>query len=558
MEATETAVNKLYYGDNLSILRNRDYFPNECIDLIYLDPPFNSNRNYNVLFAEQNGSSSEAQIQAFADTWRWDDMARNQFNEIVEEGGRVADALLAFRSLVGESNMLAYLTMMAPRLAELRRVLKPTGSIYLHCDPTASQYLKLLMDSIFGPRNFRNEIVWKRSSPKSNVSIRFSRCHDILLFYGKSQETKFRSIFKNYDPSRAENSYRFVEEGTGRRYRLGNLTNPNNNRPNLTYEFKGVTRVWRWTKERMLEADAKGLIVVPKGGKGVPCFKCYLDEAKGVIVTDLWDDIGFVQGQAKERLGYPTQKPVTLLDRVIQASSQEGDTVLDPFCGCGTTIASAQRLKRNWIGIDITHLAITLIRSRLHGEYGGQISYEVIGEPVDIEGAKALAHQDRYQFQWWALGMVGARPVREERKKGADSGIDGKLFFREKENGSIKLMMLQVKSGKLKLSEVRDFAHVIERENAQIGVLLTLDEPTREMRNEAGRLGYYRPEYSLDPDTKYDRYQILSIREILEGKRPNYPPFRNVTFKAANPQPPASVLPKGRIKKLSESFDEED
>ena len=497
-------MNKLYYGDNLSILRNRDYFPNECIDLIYLDPPFNSNRNYNVLFAEQNGSSSEAQIQAFADTWRWDDMARNQFNEIVEEGGRVADALLAFRSLVGESNMLAYLTMMAPRLAELRRVLKPTGSIYLHCDPTANHYLKLLMDSIFGMENFRNEIIWGYSGggiPKKD----FPRKHDTIFRYTKDIETYQRlGVFNTeYRP-----------------YSKGSL------------EFGS-------------HSPLSGF--APLREEGTP-------------ILDWWTDIRPVSGffSNRERLGYPTQKPVTLLERIISISTNLSDIVLDPFCGCGTTITAAQKLGRQWIGIDITHLAITLIRSRLHGEYGGQVSYEVIGEPVDIEGAKALAHQDRYQFQWWALGMVGARPVREERKKGADSGIDGKLFFREKENGSIKLMMLQVKSGKLKLSEVRDFAHVIERENAQIGVLLTLEEPTREMRNEAGRLGYYRPEYSLDPDTKYDRYQILSIREILEGKRPNYPPFRNVTFKAANPQPLASVLPKGRIKKLSESFDEED
>jgi DNA modification methylase len=537
----------LYWGDNLEILRDRDKFPSESVDLVYLDPPFNSNQDYNVLFGEQDGSRSAAQIQAFSDTWRWDVAARRTFDETVEKGGKAAEALTAFRSLVGESDMLAYLSMMAPRLAELRRVLRSTGTIYLHCDPTASHYLKILMDSVFGPQNFRNEIVWERSHPKGLAFTRFARNHDTILAYAKdSAEVRWNPQYLPYSEEALRDQYR-MEDSDGRKFQLTSLLNPNPDRPNLTYEFKGVTRVWRWTRERMQAEDAKGRIIVPREGKGVPRYKRYLDEQEGVPVSDFWGDLGIVSGD--ERLGYPTQKPEVLLDRIIEASSKEGDTVLDPFCGCGTTIASAQRLGRRWIGIDVTHLAITLIRSRLADSYGERVSYKVEGEPADLAGAEALSKLDRYQFQWWALGKIGARPVAEERKKGADSGIDGKLFFREKENGAIKTLVIQVKSGTLKLGEVRDFGRVIEREKAQIGVLLTLDEPTREMRTEAASMGFYKPEYRLSPEDKFDRYQIISIRQLFDGAKPQFPPFRNVTFK---PAPEAArTKPKGRIKKLS-------
>jgi site-specific DNA-methyltransferase (adenine-specific) len=542
----------LYYGDNLPILRNRDYFPSESIDLVYLDPPFNSNQDYNVLFAEQDGSRSAAQIGAFTDTWRWDVAARRTFDETIELGGRAAEALGAFRSLVGESDMLAYLSMMAPRLIELRRVLRPSGSLFLHCDPTASHYLKVLLDSIFGPDRFRNEIVWKRSDPKGHAFSRFPTAQDTLLLYSKGDEPKWHTQYSAYDPAYVESHYSSMEKGTGRRYTLSDCTNPNPNRPNLTYEWKGITKVWRWTRERMERLDAEGRLVYTKSG--APRYKRYLDEMPGAPVTSIWDDIPFVNSQAKERLGYPTQKPEALLDRVIESSSDRGDTVLDPFCGCGTTVASAQKLGRRWIGIDITHLAITLIRSRLDDAYGDSVSYVVVGEPADVGGAEALARQDRYQFQWWALGKIRARPVAEERKKGADSGIDGKLFFREKEGGPVKTIVIQVKSGGLKLSEVRDFGRVIERENAPVGILLSLDEPTRDMKTEAASMGYYKPDWKLSADDKYDRYQILTIRELFEGKQPQYPPFRNVTFKPA----PAREIrgPKARRTRLTDHGDQ--
>ncbi len=454
--------------------------------------------------------------------------------------------------------MLAYLSMMAPRLVELRRVLRPTGSIFLHCDPTASHYLKLLMDSILGPANFRNEIVWKRrtgSSSQVHISNKFGACTDSLLFYARSDKGKFFPQYNADAPGYQdyiEKAFRFHDEN-GRRYRIDNLANPAP-RPNLMYEYKGYKppkNGWAISREKMELWDREGRLEFPKSPDGRIQRRRFLDEVKGRPVQSLWDDIEPISSQAGERLGYPTQKPEALLERIINASTEPGDTVLDPFCGCGTTIAAAQRLGRRWIGVDITHLAITLIRSRLADSYGEKVSYKVVGEPADLPGAEALAKLDRYQFQWWALGKIGARPVAEERKKGADSGIDGKLFFREKENGDVKTLVIQVKSGGLKLSEVRDFGRVIEREKAQIGVLLALDEPTRDMRTEAASMGYYKPEYRLSQDDKYDRYQILSIRQLFEGARPQFPPFRNVTFKTAPEATAAKPARKGRITKLS-------
>jgi DNA modification methylase len=556
----------LYYGDNLPILRNRDYFPTESIDLVYLDPPFNSNQDYNVLFGEQDGTRSAAQIEAFTDTWRWDVVARHAFDETVELGGRVAEALVAFRSLVGESDMLAYLSMMAPRLVELRRVLRSPGSIYLHCDPTASHYLKILLDAVFGPRSFRNEVVWKRSS--AHTARKFAPVHDVILFYTKSDEWTWNPAFAPLPQDTIDRWYNNVEPATGRRFNRADMTAAGIRTGESGAEWRGVDptkkgRHWaipRLAREAIgdggtlesLEAlDKAGRLFWPKRPGGSPMFKRYLEEAVGVPALDVISDIPPLNNATRERLGFPTQKPEALLEKIISLSSNPGDTVLDPFCGCGTTIASAQELGRRWIGIDVTHLAITLIRSRMADSYGDRISYVVVGEPADVAGATALAKQDRYQFQWWALGKIRARPFTEERKKGADSGIDGKLFFREKEGGPVKSIVIQVKSGGLKLSEIRDFGRVIEREKAQLGVMITLEEPTRDMRTEAASMGYYKPEYRLSDDDKYDRYQILTTRDLFEGKQPAYPPFRNVTFKAAPVAPPAKSKPKHRIKKLS-------
>ena len=529
------AKNVLYYGDNLDVLRL--HVKDETVDLIYLDPPFNSNQSYNVLFAEHGGAKAAAQIKAFEDTWTWDMSAAEAYEETVEGGGRVSLAMQAFRTLLGESNMLAYLAMMAPRLVELRRVLKPTGSIYLHCDPTASHYLKMLMDAVFGAICFRTEVIWKRSSAHSDTKQgrqQHGRIHDTLLFYTKTGNWTWNTIYTPYDREYVEQFYKYVEKETGRQYGLDNLTGPGGAaKGNPSYEVMGVTRYWRYSKEKMDQLIQEGRVVQTRPG-AVPRYKRYLDEMPGVPLQDIWTDIKPIGAQAAERLGYPTQKPEALLERIISASSNEGDTVLDPFCGCGTAIAVAERLNRRWIGIDITHLAVTLIKSRLWDAFGNQNSYEVIGEPVSLPDAETLAKQDPYQFQWWSLGLVGARPV--EQKKGADRGIDGRLYFHDEATarGKTKQIILSVKAGHTGVSHIRDLRGVIEREKADIGVLIALQEPTAAMKKEAASAGFY-----TSPWGKHPRLQILTVAELLQGKDIDYPPSKqstsqaNVTFKRA-------------------------
>ena len=506
--------NVLYYGDNLEILRK--YIPDNSIDLVYLDPPFNSKKDYNILFKENGGVESEAQIKAFTDTWHWTQTAENTYHDIVTNGPlKVGRLIGALHDAIGQNDVMAYLVMMTARLIELHRVLKPTGSLYFHCDPTASHYIKLVLDQIFGPANFRNEIVWRRTSAKGLAFTRFPSNHDIILRYSKSGKWSWNPQYKEHTPEYVNNFYRYVEPSTGRRYSLDNLVNPNKNRPHLTYEFLGVTRVWRWTKERMQEAYEKVLVVQSKPG-AVPRLKRYLDEQEGTPIDDIWEDILPIQAQSSERLGYETQKPLVLLERIIKASSNEGDIVLDPFCGCGTALVAAQKLNRRWIGIDITHLAINLMRNRLKESFPA-IQFEVIGEPVDLAGARALAHQDRYQFQWWALGLIGARPLGEKRK-GADKGIDGVIHFIDEVSGKPKRVVVQVKSGHVGVNAVRELKAVAA--NNAIGVLITLEPPTSPMKVEAVDASYYHsPIYDKD----YPKIQILTIEELLHGKTVDIP-----------------------------------
>jgi site-specific DNA-methyltransferase (adenine-specific) len=369
-------IKKLYYGDNLTILR--EHLANETIDLIYLDPPFNSQANYNVLFKTPEGEKSQAQITAFEDTWTWNIESERFLLELKQIKGELYQLLDLLVMTLGKNSLSAYLVMMAIRLVELYRVLKSTGSLYLHCDPSASHYLKMILDIIFGARNFRNEISWKRSQPKSHTTLNFPNCRDVILRYTKSSEFTFNKVYGQYSKDYINKFYRYVDEN-GRRYRLGDLTNPNKNRPNLTYEFLGITRVWRWTKERMEKAYQDGLIVQNKPG-GVPSYKRYLDEMKGQPITDNWDDIEHLHGSNNEFLGYPTQKPLTLLERIIQASSNEGDLILDPFCGCGTTIHAAEKLNRQWIGIELNDLAISFVTKRLKNAFSEQLQFKIIQE----------------------------------------------------------------------------------------------------------------------------------------------------------------------------------
>lgn len=525
----ELKTNVLYYGDNMEILRK--YIPDESVDLVYLDPPFNSKADYNVLFREESGERSAAQIKAFSDFWQWDSAAEETYAKIVETcPDKVATMVSALRQAIGPNDVMAYLVMMTLRLVELRRVIKPTGSLYLHCDPTASHYLKIVMDTIFGPKSFRNEIVWRRYGAHNDVgqgSKHFGRVHDVVLFYGRGREMKWTQTFTPLDEGYVEQSYRLLEPGTNRRFRITPLTGPGGaEKGNPVFEWKEHTRAWRYSRETMERLDSEGRLYY--SSTGYVGQKRYLDESKGTPVQDLWTDVGALVGAAAERLGFPTQKPVALLERIIQASSNEGDVVLDPFCGCGTAVVAAEKLGRRWIGIDITHLAITVMKGRLRDTFPG-IEFEVIGEPKDLGGARALAAQDRYQFQWWALSLVNARPAGEDKKKGADTGIDGVIGFVE-EKGKAARVIVSVKSGHVTPSQVRDLKGVVEREKAVMGLFITLEPPTSDMRTEAVSAGFY---HSALWNKDYPRVQVLTVEELLAGKQPQLPPSASGGFAKA-------------------------
>jgi adenine specific DNA methylase Mod len=524
--------NQLYYGDNLSVLR--DYIKDESVDLIYLDPPFNSRADYNVLFAEKDGTRSSSQITAFEDTWEWNVDAERAYEAVVESGGRVAEAMRAFRTFLGNSDMMAYLAMMAPRLMELRRVLKETGSIYLHCDPTASHYLKILMDGIFGPQFFRNEIIWKRSSAHNDAkqgAKHFGRVSDTILFYAKSEASVWSPQYQPYDEAYIERDYRRLDPD-GRRYRIDNLQGPGGAaKGNPFYEVLGVSRYWRYSKEKMEKLIRDGRVIQTRPG-AVPQYKRYLDEMPGVSVQNIWTDIQLINNRSGENLPYPTQKPEALLERIIKASSNEGDVVLDPFCGCGTAVAAAQGLNRRWIGIDVTHLAIGLIKQRLHDKFGEAIkgTYEIHGEPTDLAGARKLAEDDKFQFEAWALSLVGARPAGQVRR-GADKGIDGRIYFHDDDSGKSKQIILSVKGGHVEHSHVRDLRGVLDREQAEIGVLITLEPATKPMLVEAASAGFYKP--ATYEGRNFARIQILTIAEMLAGKGIDYERLRDATYKQA-------------------------
>ena len=513
------AENLLCYGDNANFLRDKDLFPDESVDLIYLDPPFNSKRPYNILFKDHKGTPSAAQIKAFDDTWKWDEVAQRNYEWLITDAGLAPDPLKklmgTFNDFLGHSEMFAYLVQMAARLVMMHRVLKKTGSLYLHCDPTASHYLKLVLDAIFGATNFRNEIVWKRTSGHSDAK-RFGSVHDLVLFYAKDDDAVWNQTYQPYDRGYVEQYYRY-EDKDGRKFMSDNLSASGLSGGGYEYEWKGITRVWRCPIERMRELDRQGKIFYTKNG--IPRLKRYLDEAKGLRAQDVWTDLEALRSWHKERLGYPTQKPTSLLERIVLVSTNPGDVVLDPFCGCGTTIDAVETLNRehadeaprSWIGIDITHLAINLIKHRL-ARFEPPPKFRVVGEPEDLGGARELALKDRYQFEYWALGLVGARPAKDTRKKGADKGIDGSFNFIDDAKGTVKTVLIQVKSGHVGASQIRDLKGVLEREKAEMGVFITLEPPTKPMTEEAVSAGHYHSDHW---GKDYPRIQILTIEELL-------------------------------------------
>lgn len=501
-----TGGNVLFFGDNLKILRKPEYFPADSVDLIYLDPPFSSGKTYNVLFTERNGKPSGAQTEAFTDTWHWDMAAAEAFDDAVRNGGpRVAAAMDAFQKLLGQSDMMAYLAMMAPRLVELHRVLRETGAIYLHCDPTASSHLRLLLDSVFGPGNFRNEIIWRYKKYQKAQMHYFTSNTDRLLFYVKSE-----SADRKFTPQ-------FVKLDEPKRF---------------------LRRVW--------DRDS-GRIVNAKDSRGKVQYMT-VDREK---VDDVWE-LPYLMPAAQERLGYPTQKPESLLRRVISSSSVEGDTVLDPFCGCGTTIAVAEELHRRWLGIDITYLAIGLVERRLKTKFPDNPPiWSVIGQPTKVSEATELAARDRYQFQWWVLDRLNAWTRDNLKKKGADQGIDGIINFQESPGSPVRTILIQVKSGGVHRGDVATLSGDMTREGAVIGALVTLEEPTGPMRKEAASAGFWAPSDPLGTGrASYPKIQLLSVEDIVERHRGiEYPEKGNVTFREA---PAAARAARGRMKPLAE------
>ncbi len=519
--------NALYYGDNLQVLREQ--IPGESVDLVYLDPPFNSNASYNVLFRERTGEESPAQIKAFSDTWEWTQETEYTFEvDIIQNPAvpsAVKDMVTAFRQFVGRNSMMAYLVMMAPRLVELHRGLKPTGSLYLHCDPTASHYLKILLDAVFGKQNFRNELVWKRTSAHSDVSQgarHMGRIHDTILRYSKGAVPNWNTVYVPYDREYIDSVYRYTDE-SGRRYQTQPLHAAKAG-GDTRYEWNGRLpppgRYWAYSRENMERLDAENRIAYSR--TGTPRYKIYLDESPGKPLQDIWDDVPPVHVKPKERLGYPTQKPEALLERIISASSNEGDVVLDPFCGCGTAVAAAQKLGRKWLGIDITHLAVALMKNRLKTAFNLDPieDYDVIGEPQDEGSARALWQQDPYQFQFWAVSLLEAQP-QSEQKRGADRGIDGLLYFIDGPKRSPQKIVVQVKGGHVTVSQVRDLMAVVDREKAALGLFISLDPPTAPMRTEAASGGFFHSDlWQRD----FPKIQLRTIGEMLAGNGFDLPP----------------------------------
>lgn len=521
--------NALYYGDNLAVLR--EHIKDESVDLVYLDPPFNSNANYNVLFKAPDGQQSQAQIEAFEDTWHWNPAAAWAYEEVLSSGSTdVAGLLVAMRSFLGDNDMMAYLAMMAVRLIELHRVLKKNGSLYLHCDPTASHYLKILLDAVFGKENYQNEITWKRTSTHSD-SKTWSRTSDIILFYTCGDKFTWNTPRESHSEEYIADKFR-DDDGDGRgRYQLHDMTSPSP-RPNMMYEWKGFPyppKGWRFEKTTMEKLDAENRIWYPRSVDGSydttrrPRIKRYLAELDGGVMGTVWSDIAPLNSQAKERLGYPTQKPIPLLERIISASSNEGDVVLDPFCGCGTTVHAAQKLKRNWIGIDVTSLATSLIQRRILDAFP-DAQFETHGIPKDMDGARKLATDSKHDFQTWLTVYAGAQPG----KRGADGGIDGIMWCRP-DGKKAEKVIISIKGGdNVGVSMVRDLVGVIEREKAAIGIFLSLVPPTKNMTAEAASAGFFSTEHG-----KFPRLQILTVQDLFDGKRPQIPFGHSEGYKKA-------------------------
>ncbi|TJV19707.1 site-specific DNA-methyltransferase [Mesorhizobium sp.] len=515
--------NQLWFGDNLTILREE--IADESVDLVYLDPPFNSQANYNVLFRTPDEDAASAQVEAFRDTWTWGPEAKWAFDEIMHTGGSVTAIVHALHAALGDSDMMAYLVMMAQRLHELRRVLKPTGSLYLHCDPTASHYLKIILDAIFGPTNFLNEVIWKRTSAHSSAR-RYGPIHDVLLFYSRGERHCWNAQYQPYDVEYLDTFFD-QEDANGRRWKRTDLTGAGKRNGETGKPWRGIDitakgRHWSTSPDQLDALDLAGKVHWPKKEGGMPRLRQYPEDLPGVALQDIWTDIKPLHNRAAERLHYPTQKPVALLDRILRSSANEDEVVLDPFCGCGTTIAAAQLAGRRWIGIDVAYHAIRVIEDRL-ADMPGTVSYDLGGIPRDFASAARLAERDKYQFQWWANYLVGVQALKEIRK-GPDRGIDGQMYFMNGPRGWGRVLT-SVKGGHhIGTKDVREFKAVIDRERAEMGLFICLREPTRDMRSEAASFGFVDTVHGHLP-----RLQIVSIERWFNGERPIIPSLGHVS-----------------------------
>jgi DNA modification methylase len=544
--------NELYYGDNLDVLRRK--IPSASVDLCYIDPPFNSKRNYFQIYNNQ-GSEDRAQAQAFVDTWNWGDEAVEGIDYIL---GRLTEAgpddtrwteqtvelIRGLEKVLGRGSLLAYLVHMTLRIVEIHRVLKPTGSFYLHCDPTASHYLKLVLDAVFCGQggDYINELTWKRADTVKGNTGQGMQCFDkntdTILFYTKSNVATFNAQYQEYSEKYLKDFYKYVESETGRRYRLISMTAPGDAaKGNPIYPVMGVQRYWRYSKERMQSYIDAGMVVQNKPGN-VPQRKLYLDEGKGVPVQSLWDDVPALHSQAAERLGYPTQKPEALLERIIKASSNEGDVVLDAYCGCGTTVAVAQGLNRRWIGIDITYQSISLILKRLEDRYPNdwpaiEANIKLDGVPKDIESAMALANRKddktRKEFEKWAVLTYSRNQARINDKKGADGGIDGIAYFLIDTDSNGKAIF-QVKSRPGNRADLATLNSDRQREKAEFGFLICTGLPTKPMRDEIAAAGKYKHPLLNRED---DRLQVITVAELFQGKSLDLPMARADAVKSA-------------------------
>ena len=557
--------NTLYYGDNLPILRT--YFPAASVDLIYLDPPFNSNRSYNVLFKDESGRDSEAQITAFEDSWHWGRSTEDLYHELLGSApDRIARVLAALIESLGRTNQIcAYLVMMAARLIELHRALKPTGSLYLHCDDSASHYLKLILDTIFGPENYRNHLSWKRAIAH-NDPARFGRIQDHILLYSRADQPYWNGQAIATAKTEEQLEAAYPSKDKRGRYRSADLTGAGvtpgspSSLPWHGYDVAALGRHWSAPKtgkyaeyierhfipgyraipgihERLEALDAAGLIHHPKRGKW-PGLKRYAAADTGNPPQDLLlEPSGFTNynKQRGEHLGFQTQKPRALLEKFILASCPPDGLVLDPFCGCGTAIDAAHQLGRRWAGIDITHLSVALMKYRLRDRYDLRPGrdYEVIGEPTTLPGAQQLASDDRYQFQWWVLSLVSAKPLgapsdSHRGKKGADRGIDGVINFLG-DGGKAERALIQVKSGGVNSGDIRDLRGTLERENAALAAFITLESPSKPMQTEALAAGFYETEAWGN----FPRLQLLTIEDLLSGEQQLEMPREYGTFRRA-------------------------